>query len=105
MRADCMHLALGLMRQWRSIGTSVDLSSLVFLASFYALGGFGGVKFMKPKSLSKFKVDFLRDYKQALWAVYPCSELYICSPIPIVALYKICGKLLSNAAFVHNVQC
>jgi len=53
-----MHLALGLMRQWRSITTSNDLAFLVLLASFQALGQFGGVKLIKPKSLfcDKFKV-------------------------------------------------
>ncbi|KAL0034155.1 hypothetical protein WJX77_000688 [Trebouxia sp. C0004] len=50
MRADCLLLALGLMRQWRSITTSNDLASLVLLASFQALGQFGGVKLIKPKS-------------------------------------------------------
>jgi len=58
MRADCMHLALAIMRQWRSITTVVDLASLVLLASFQALDQFGGVKLIKPKSLfcDKFKV-------------------------------------------------
>jgi len=75
MRADCMHLALALMRQWRSIATSVDLASLVLLASFQALGKFGGVKLIKPKSpfCDKFKVDCLSVFEQALWALYPPS--------------------------------
>ncbi len=71
MRADCMHCALGLMRQWRSIATSLDLASLVLLASFQALGNFGGIKLIKPKSpfCDKVKVDFLSVFQQALWAV------------------------------------
>jgi len=75
MRADCMHLALGLMRQWRSIATSLDLASLVLLASFQALGKFGGIKLIKPKSpfCDKVKVDFLNVFQQVLWAVYPPS--------------------------------
>ncbi|DBA65711.1 TPA: hypothetical protein ACH3X2_002758 [Trebouxia sp. C0005] len=57
MRADCMLFALGLMRQWRSITTSDDLASLVLLASFQALGQFGGIKLIKPRSpfCDKFK--------------------------------------------------
>jgi len=61
MRADCMHLALAIMRQWRSITTVVDLASLVLLASFQALDQFGGVKFIRPKSpfCDKFKVKIV----------------------------------------------
>ena len=71
MRADCMRLALDLMRQWRSITSSDDLASLVLLASFQALGKFGRIKLIKPKSLSydKLKVDFLSVFQQAFWAV------------------------------------
>ena len=102
MRADCMHLALVLLRQWRSIVTSVDLSSLVLFASFHAFGEFGGVKLIKPKSLfcNKFKVNFLMDYKQALWAVYPCSELYPCSLILIVHNLRQMFVKCSNNAHV-----
>ena len=93
MRADCMHLALGLMRQWRSLATSVDLSSLVLLASFQVLGEFGhrgGLKLIKLNLpfCNKFKVDFLSVFEQALWAGFSCSELYFWSLILIVALFK-----------------
>jgi len=56
-----MHLALAIMRQWRSITNVVDLASLVLLASFQTLDQFGGVKLMKPKSpfCDKFKVTVL----------------------------------------------
>ncbi len=75
MRADCMHLALTLVRQWRSIATSAHLSSLVLLASFQTWDKFGGVNFIEPKSpfCDNFKVDFLNVLGQALWAVYQPS--------------------------------
>jgi len=77
MRADCMLLALGLMRQWRSITTSNDLASLVLLASFQALGQFGGTKLIKPKSpfCDKFKVIFLWIVNHTLNAFHSISEL------------------------------
>ena len=89
MRADCMLLALTLMRQWRSITTSFDLSSLVLLTSFEILDAFGDVKLIRPKSpfYDKFKVSFLK----ALWAVSPHSELYHCSSfLVVVQVYKDC---------------
>lgn len=77
MRADCMLFALGLMRQWRSITTSDDLASLVLLASFQALGQFGGIKLIKPRSpfCDKFKVMFYGIVEHTLNAFDLISEL------------------------------
>ncbi len=70
MRADCMQLALVLMRQWRSLTASVDLSSLVLLASFDFFGEFGDVKLIRPESpfYDNFKVSFLESLVGSLAA-------------------------------------
>lgn len=92
MRADCMHLALGLMRQWRSIATSLDLAILVLLASFQILGKFGGIKLIKPKSpfCDKVKVDF------SVSCSKPCGQ-------SIHLLYGVGGKQLLNVTSMPYV--
>jgi len=112
MRADCMHLALALMRQWRSIATSVDLASLVLLASFQALGKFGGVKLIKPKSpfCDKFKVDCLSVfYGQSIHLLYESGgkRLPYATPVHYLCMPAVSLNLWASnthAANLHSVH-
>jgi hypothetical protein len=116
MRADCMRLALDLMRQWRSITPSHDLASLVLLASFQALGKFGRIKLIKPKSnpsCDKLKVDFLSVFQ--LSKPSGQSNHLLCeaggkplsnvtSTLNVISMHYVCMQAVSLSLWAPNTH-